>query len=44
MLSQQLEGKQTEFQQLQSTADTIDGDLEQLMEIKQMVRREYMYA
>ena len=37
MLNHQLEDKQTEFQQLQSHADTLDGDLENLVEIKTMV-------
>ncbi|XP_071960201.1 coiled-coil domain-containing protein 40-like isoform X2 [Antedon mediterranea] len=35
MLSEQLQEKQTTFQQLQSMADTLDGDIDRLMEIKQ---------
>ena len=37
MLSQELEEKQTTFQQLQSNADTLDGDLDRLVEVKQKV-------
>ncbi|XP_033121483.1 coiled-coil domain-containing protein 40-like [Anneissia japonica] len=35
MLSEQLQEKQTSFQHLQSMADTLDGDIDRLMEIKQ---------
>ena len=37
MLSQELEEKQSNFQQLQSNADTLDGDLDRLVEVKQKV-------
>lgn len=37
LLSQQLEDKQKDFHQLQSAADTLDGDIERLLEIKQLV-------
>lgn len=37
MLNQQLDNKQREFHELQSMADTQDGDIERLVELKQKV-------
>ena len=36
-LSQQLESKQTNVQHLQGSSDTLDGDIDRLVEVKQKV-------
>ena len=36
-ISQQLEGRQTNVQHLQSSSDTLDGDIDRLVQVKQKV-------